>query len=134
MYESKALFICLPVKDIARSRLFWYQIGFRINETLSDKRISCIELSKDCNYLCLVDNDFFQEFSQTKMPPEYFVRSVQSILMHSRKEVDMITQKAIELGAVRKIDSIDHGWMYYETIQDPDNFQWQIMYIDSAQV
>lgn len=134
MYESKALFICLPVNDIAQSRLFWSRIGFRINETFSDKKITCIEFKKDCNYLFLIDNRFFQEFSQTHTLPESRVCSVQSILMHSREEVDMITQKAIELGAVRKIDPIDHGWIYYETIVDPDNFQWQFLFLDSEQV
>jgi predicted lactoylglutathione lyase len=47
--------------------------------------------------------------------------------------VDLIVKVALENGATRYKESVDHGWMYYDSFADPDGHQWEIMYTNPVQ-
>lgn len=54
--------------------------------------------------------------------------------MECRGQVDKIVHIALENGATRYRESADHGWMYYDSFADLDGHQWEILFIDPAQI
>lgn len=130
MSNCKALYTLLPVNELEISKKFWISLGFSINENYSDYKSVCIELKKDTCYIFLFSKDYFYQNYQRKEILDQLQKPSNAIQMNSREEVIHLVSKAVLLGAIKTDDTIDHGWLYYDAIVDPDGYQWQILYID----
>ncbi len=50
----------------------------------------------------------------------------------SRKEVDVMMDKAIKAGGTEPRKPQDHGWMYGRSFEDLDGHIWEIFYMDES--
>ena len=128
--EIKSIYVNLPVKDIQSTRSFWSNLGFSFNEQFSNDKALCLVLNNGLVYSMLIAHEMFETFTNRKIADTSTTQVLLAIEVESRKKVDEVMQLALQNGAQRYRDSVDHGWMYYDCFADLDGHQWEIMYID----
>ena len=101
-YQSKQIFVNLPVKDLNRSIDFFSQLGFEFNPQFTDENAACMIVGENI-YAMLLIEPFFKDFIQTEIADA--TQSTEVLIglsAASREEVDELVRKAqaagIELG------------------------------------
>jgi predicted lactoylglutathione lyase len=130
--KVKSIFVNLPVKDLVKTRKFWTQLGFSFNEDFSDDKAICLVLNEGLIYSMLISHELFSTFTNRRIADANTTQVLTALEVDSREQVDTIVDLAIKNGASRYRESIDHGWMYYDSFADLDGHQWEIMYTDSS--
>lgn len=128
----KSIFVNLPIKDLARTRKFWTNLGFTFNEAYSDDKALCLVLKEDAIYSMLITHELFSTFTNRSIADQSFTQVLVAIEVENKEKVDAIVSAALTNGGSRYRDAADHGWMYYDCFADPDGHQWEVMYIDSS--
>jgi predicted lactoylglutathione lyase len=128
------IFINLPVTNLARSRVFFTNLGFNIIAKLTDENAACIGIS-DSIYAMLLTNAYFKSFTKkeicnTKTDTEVLI----ALDASSKEEVQQIIGKARAFGGQVYAEPQDHGWMYQHGFADLDGHQWEFMYMDESQL
>jgi predicted lactoylglutathione lyase len=134
MSQIKAIYVNLPIADVARTRAFWTQLGFTFNEQFSDDKALCLVLRENMMYSMLITHPMFESFSARPIANGTTTQVLICIEVESRERVDEVIRLALENGGTRYRESEDHGWMYYDTFADPDGHQWEVMYSDSSKL
>ncbi|GEO11662.1 VOC family protein [Segetibacter aerophilus] len=131
------LWINLPVKDIAKSKAFFTQIGFSLNTQHGNSDNSaCLLVGQKNVVVMLFDEPTFKgftngEIADTKQASEVLL----SIGVESKNEVDEIVQKAIAAGGVSKHTPGEmQGWMYGAVFTDLDGHKWNLLYMDYSKM
>ncbi|RYY56648.1 MAG: glyoxalase/bleomycin resistance/extradiol dioxygenase family protein [Chitinophagaceae bacterium] len=127
---AKQMFINLPVKDLAKSRVFFEALGYQFNPHFSDDTAACLVLG-DTIYAMLLTEPKFSSF--TKKPISDAGKATEVIIAldcQSRAEVDDIISKAVAAGGSIYRDADDHGFMYGHSFADLDGHQWEFFYMD----
>ncbi|MBE2279111.1 MAG: glyoxalase/bleomycin resistance/extradiol dioxygenase family protein [Ignavibacteriaceae bacterium] len=132
--KVKAIYVNLPVKDLAKTRDFWSKLGFSFNEQYSDEKAICLVLNEGLIYSMLITHEFFSTFTNRPISDGTTTQVLNAIEVDSREQVDVIVEKAFENGATRYKEGADHGWMYYDCFADLDGHQWEIFYSDPTQI
>jgi predicted lactoylglutathione lyase len=132
--KVKSIFVNLPIKDLKKTRDFWTNLGFTFNEQFSDDRALCLVLNDGLIYVMLVTHEMFSTFTNRPIADGTTTQVLTAIQVESREEVDRIVKLAIENGATRYRESVDHGWMYYDCFADPNGHQWEVMFTDPTQM
>lgn len=126
----RAIFINLPIKEIARAREFWAKLGFAFNEEFSDEKALCLVLKKDSIYAMLITHEYFQTFTNRPIADSSATQVLLAIDVGSRERVDEMMRIAVENGATRYLKPEDYGWMYYDRFADLDGHQWEISHMN----
>lgn len=50
----------------------------------------------------------------------------------SREKVDEFARKAVAAGGNVHGGALDYGWMYSQSIEDPDGHIWEMFWLDEA--
>lgn len=132
--KAKSIFVNLPIKDIRKTREFWTNIGFSFDELYSDDKALCLVISEGAIYAMLITSEMFSTFTNRPIADGTTTQVLTAIEVDSRELVDGIVALALENGANRYRESVDHGWMYYDSFADIDGHQWEIMYYNSNQI
>lgn len=132
--KVKSIYVNLPIKNLEKTRDFWSKLGFSFNEQFSDDKALCLELNEGQIYAMLIRHDFFSSFTNRPIADGSSTQVLIAIEVESRELVDHIVSKALKNGAIRYKDSVDHGWMYYDTFADLDGHQWEIMFSDTSKL
>ncbi len=82
----------------------------------------------------LISHEFFSTFTNRSIADASTTQVLIAIEVESRELVDQIVKNAVKNGASRYKESVDHGWMYYDSFADLDGHQWEIMFTDSSQI
>ncbi|KQR91507.1 extradiol dioxygenase [Chryseobacterium sp. Leaf180] len=127
--EINQFFVNLPVKDVAKTREFWLQLGFKTNDEMSDDRSVCVVLKENANYLMFLAEEYFQTFSEKPLPKEG-TQFLLAIALNTREEVDQLVNKAVEQGATQHEETQDHGFMYQNSFWDINGFGWNVIFSD----
>ena len=135
---TKQIWLNLPVKDVLKSRKFYMQLGFTFNDIHSetDQSAQCMLVGDNHFVIMLFPEDTFKKFSKneitdTKKSSEILI----SIDAQSREEVDKLTQKAKEAGAIIYEEAGENqGWMYGSGFADLDGHQWNILFMDRSEI
>ena len=116
----KMIFLNLPVADVAASTAFYEAIGFERNAQFSNEQASSMVWS-DAIYVMLLAKPFFATFTE-KIIVDATMNSTghYALSFDSRKEVDAITQAAIEAGGRELHEAQDLGFMYSRAFDDLD--------------
>ncbi|MBD3616193.1 MAG: VOC family protein [Gracilimonas sp.] len=134
---TKELWINLPVKDVARSREFYKQIGFKLNPNHpeNDQMAAFLVGEKEIG-LMLFTEEQFKEFSNHEIPdPRNGTSTLFSFDAESPEEVDEIARKAKEAGGtIYGEPGEKDGWMYGAGFIDPDGHRWSILYMDMSKM
>lgn len=128
----KSIYVNLPVKDLDKTREFWSKLGFTFNERFSDDKALCLVLNDGLIYAMLINHELFGTFTNRSIADSSTTQVLVAIEVDSRQRVDELVQCALENGGNRYRDSVDHGWMYYDSFADINGHQWEVMYTDEG--
>jgi predicted lactoylglutathione lyase len=130
---SKMIFVNLPVRDLAASTAFYVALGGEVNPQFSGERSTSLMFS-DAIGVMLLTHDHYREF--TKRPIGDARRDSQALLalsVDNRGAVDATLTRAAAAGGSADPNPVqDHGFMFSRSIEDPDGYVWEIMWMDAA--
>ena len=132
--EPRLIFVNIPVKDLLASVAFFRALGFDFDERFTDESCACMVVS-DRAYVMLLEESRFTDF--TTKPVADARSSTESILCvsaDSREAVDAFADAALEAGASRAREPMDHGFMYARSFHDLDGHLWEIMWMSPEAV
>lgn len=125
-----ALYVNLPVADLARSVAFYARLGFAFNESYSDDRAACMIVSERAMVMLLA-RPFFETF--TPLPVADATLATGSILAvecASAADVDAIMQAALRQGAAEPRAPQTSEALYSRAFTDPDGHLWELVFLD----
>jgi predicted lactoylglutathione lyase len=129
----KMIFVNLPVRDLAASTAFYGALGGRVNPQFSDDGAKCVMLS-DAIGLMLLTHDRYRQFTQRPIGDAR--RESQALIalsVDARDGVDATVARATAAGGRADPNPVqDHGFMRNRSVEDPDGYVWEIMWMDSA--
>lgn len=130
---SKMIFVNLPVRNLAASTAFYVALGGEVNAQFSDEQTTSVMFS-DAIGVMLLTHDRYRHF--TKRPIGDARRDSQALLaltVHQRDAVNETLTRAIAAGGGSDPNPPqDHGFMYSRSIEDPDGYVWEIVWMDAA--
>ena len=128
------IYINLPVSDLRRSMDFFRHLGFGFNLEFTDELSACMIIGPNI-YAMLMTRERFSDFTRKPVSDAHQQTEVLiAIDAQSRQEVDTMVSKAIEAGGSIYADPQDHGWMYGHSFADPDGHQWEVIFMDEAEM
>ncbi len=133
MMNVQYIYVNLPVKDISKTKEFWTNLGFGINEEISNENAVCVNLNENM-FVMFLTEEFFQTFSERPVPNGDTTQVLVAIGMSSREEVDNVVNAAMANGATQHEEAQDHGWMYQNSFWDINGHGWNVMFTDISQM
>jgi len=128
------IFVNLPVKDLEKSKTFYEQLGYKINEQFTDETAASIVIS-DTIYVMLLTYKKIKEFTSKAIADAKKTTEVLNALsVGSKKEVDEIMDKALNNGGSKAYDTQELGFMYSRSFNDPDGHIWEVFWMDMEAV
>ncbi len=132
MNMVKQIFVNLPVKDLGKSKEFWTKLGFTFNPQFTDEKGAGMNIG-DNIYAMLLTEPFFKTFTKKEIgDPMTTAQVINALSVESREKVDEIARKAVESGGKIHREPQDYGWMYGQSIEDPDGHIWEFFYMDES--
>ena len=120
--------INLPIKDFAISRLFFVEIGFPLNEALSDENSLCFDISS-MTTIALLPNTHFAEATRGELADTTKAHEVLiSIGKDSEQAVDLMIEAAVKAGGAELHEPIHTNNIYGRSFSDLDGHQWNLFY------
>ena len=130
---SKMIFVNLPVRDLAASTAFYVALGGTVNPQFSGEQSSSIMFS-DAIGVMLLTYDQYRQF--TKRPIGDARRESQALIalsVDNRDAVDATLNCAVAAGGRADPNPVqDHGFMYNRSVEDPNGYVWEIMWMDAS--
>lgn len=129
------VFINLPVKDLEKTKSFFSQLGYSFNAQFTNENAACMVISETI-YAMLLTEPFFKTFTPKSIADAHTTKEVLICLScESRAQVDDLVRKAIAAGGkAAPAEPIDHGFMYYHGFEDLDGHNWELAYMEQAQL
>lgn len=81
-----------------------------------------------------VTHELFSTFTNRPIADNSTTQVLIAIQVESKEQVDNIVKLALENGATRYKESVDHGWMYFDSFSDLDGHQWEVMFTDPTKI
>jgi predicted lactoylglutathione lyase len=129
----KMIFVNLPVRDLAASTKFYVALGGEVNPQFSDEHATSVMYS-DAIGVMLMTHDRYRGF--TKRPIGDARRESQALLalsVDSRDAVGVTVEAAVAAGGNADPNPVqDLGFMLNRSVEDPNGYVWEIMWIDMA--
>ena len=130
---SKMIFVNLPVRNLAASTSFYVALGGEVNAQFSDEQATAVMLS-DTIGVMLLTHDRYRQF--TERPIGDARRESQALLalsVDSRDAVDATLTQAVAAGGRADPNPVqDHGFMFSRSVEDPDGYVWEIIWMDPS--
>lgn len=127
----KMIFVNLPVRDLAASTAFYVALGGAVNPQFSDEHAKSVMFSDAIGVMLMTHERYF-----TKRPIGDARRDSQALLALSvdkRDAVDATLARAVAAGGSADPNPVqDHGFMFGRSIEDPDGYVWEIVWMDAA--
>ncbi len=133
---TKEIWINLPVKDLNKSKEFFTEIGFSLNEKQYNDQMVGFTVGEKEMAVLFIAEETFKEFTKNETSD---TRNSSEILIsfdaESREEVDETARKVFEAGGTvfAEPDEIQ-GWMYGFAFADPDGHRWNQVYMDFSRM
>ncbi|AYN06360.1 VOC family protein [Flavobacterium sp. 140616W15] len=133
---AKQIWLNLPVKDVAKSKVFFSKIGFSFNEEHDTSKSTCMLVGEGKFVIMLFEENMFTDFSQNKLTDTKTSSEVLiSIDAESKDEVDTLAKKVQEAGGnVFAAPSLNQGWMYGCGFADLDGHRWNSLFMDFSKL
>ncbi len=129
---ARRIFVNLAVRDLARAKAFFAELGFAFDPRFTDEKAACMVVS-ELGYVMLLQEAFFRTF--TDRGPCDTTRQNEALVAlscASRAEVDALARAAVEAGGREPRSPVDHGFMYGRSFHDLDGHQWEVLWMDPA--
>ena len=130
---TKEIWLNLPVKDVAKSKAFFKQLGFTFNPKYGDNEMSAsLQLGEKNMIVMLFREDLFKGF--TSHPVTDALTSSEILISFDAAnptEVDLMAEKVLAAGGnlFGKPQEMQ-GWMYGCAFADLDGHRWNMVYMD----
>jgi hypothetical protein len=133
---TKQFWLNLPVKDLARSREFFTQLGFNFNERHGQSNMVSLALGDGGTLVNLFAEATFSGFAAAAVADASRAAEVLlSLDAQSRDEVDTIASRAKAAGATVFCEPTPvQGWMYGCGFADLDGHRWNVLHMDMSQM
>jgi predicted lactoylglutathione lyase len=128
---SKAIFVNLPVADLAAATRFYEAIGCVQNPQFSDDKASSMVWSDTITFH-LLTRDYFASFSTKPVADAHQTcQTLLALTRDSRAEVDAMAQAAAVTGGKADTRAVmDLGWLYNRAFTDPDGHTFEAVWVD----
>lgn len=126
------IFVNLPVKDLAKSRTFFEELGFGFNEQFTDDTAACLVIDENI-FAMLLTEAKFKEFINGDIADPSTTETLLAVSVESRDGVDEVANKALAAGGEDWKPPLEQGPMYSRSFQDPDGHVWEVMHMDMSQ-
>lgn len=124
------IFVNLPVKDLARSKEFFTQLGYTFNQQFTDEKAACMIIS-DTIYVMLLTEPFFSTFTKKDIADAHkTVECSIALSADSKDAVNEMVDKAVAAGATIPNNASDYGFMYQHSFDDLDGHHWEYIWMD----
>ncbi|WP_264552243.1 VOC family protein [Flavobacterium sp. N2038] len=133
---TKQIWLNLPVKDVAKAKKFFWEIGFSFNEQHDTPSSTCMVVGEGHFVVMLFEDSLFTSFSQnsltdTKQSSEVLI----SIDAESKEEVDELAKKVQHAGGeIFSPPAESQGWMYGFGFSDLDGHRWNVLFMDFSKL
>lgn len=130
------LWINLTVKDINKSKAFFTEIGFKLNQKFSTKDVATFIVGDNQVVLMLFEERGFKGFSEGEIVDKSKGTEVLfSITAENNKEVDDMAAKALKAGGTVFTKPVKKdGWLYGCGFIDLDGHRWNSLYMDISKM
>lgn len=123
------IFVNMPVADVTRSRMFFAELGYTVNENFSSDTALTLVLGEN-QYAMLLQRNTFDALHPIETADAFAVKEcVVCLGVDSRDAVDALVDRAIAAGAAVG-DTDDEGFMYGRSYNDLDGHSWQIFWME----
>lgn len=130
---NRMIFVNLPVRDLARSTAFYGALGGTVNPQFSDEQAKCVMMS-DTIGVMIMTHERYRQFTQRPIGDAR--RESQTLIalsVDTRDAVDATVMKAVAASGRADPNPVqDHGFMYNRSVEDPDGYVWEIVWMDMA--
>ena len=127
------IFVNFPVRDLAASTAFYLALGGTLNPQFSNEQASSIMFS-DTIVVMLLTYDHYRQFTQRPIGDAR--RESQTLIALSAESRDavnaIVTQGSAAGGRADPNPAQDHGFMFGRSIEDPDGYVWEIIWMDMS--
>ena len=128
--HSRKIFVNLAVRDLAKSKDFFANLGFGFDPKFTDDKAACMIISPEA-YVMLLGEPFFKTFTKRELcDTSKQTEGLFALSCESRAEVDEIVKKAVAAGGKHAMDPQDHGFMYGWSFYDLDGHHWEVLWMD----
>ena len=135
---TKEIWINLPVKDIAASKLFFKSIGFfRLHPAHEDNpEMGAIQAGDHNVMVMFFPRERFELFSKIKITDTtQSTEAMFSFSAETKAEVDEMAKNVKQAGGnVFAEPSEIEGWMYGCAFADLDGHRWNMLYMDMSKM
>ena len=129
---TKMIFVNLPATDLARSQVFYEQIGFTNNPHFSDDTAVAMVWSETINVM-LQTHAKWQTFTSRPIPSNSSSEVMLALSCDSRAAVDQMSNSASTNGGIADVNQPqDLGFLYSRSFCDPDGHVWEALWMDPA--
>lgn len=129
----RMIFVNLPVRDLAAAATFYEAIGATPNLQFSDDAAKSYMFS-DTIAVMLLTRPRYSEFTSRPIgDARVESQALLALSVDSREAVDETLGRGASAGG--KADPNppqDHGFMYSRSIEDPDGYVWELVWMDPA--
>jgi predicted lactoylglutathione lyase len=132
--QSRLIFVNLPVRDLAASTAFFRALGFAFDEKFTDESAACMVVSEQAYVMLLLEGRFADFTTKPVVDARVSTEAILAVSAESREAVDAFADAALNAGASRASDPIDHGFMYGRSFHDLDGHVWEVMWMSPEAV
>lgn len=131
---TKAIFVNLPVADLAKSMRFYEALGFTNNPSFSDDTAACMVWSETIMVM-LLTHEKWKLFTTRPIPLSTHSEVSLAISMDSKEAVDAFNAAAGVNGGTADINPVqDMDFMYGRDIADLDGHVWGPFWMDASAI
>ena len=130
---AKMIFVNVAVRDLPASTAFYVALGGTVNPQFSNDAAACLMLSETIGVM-LLTHGHYRQFS--RRPIGDARRDSQVLLAltaDSRDAVNEVIARTVAAGGRADPNPVqDHGFMFGRSVEDPDGYVWEVMWMDPA--
>lgn len=126
------IFVNMHVKDLAKSKTFFENLGYTFNPQFTDENAACLVIS-DTIYCMLLTTGHMERFvpkGKTIADASKVTETLLALSSESKEAVNTMFDRAIAAGATEARATEDHGFMYGRSFNDLDGHIWEVFWFD----
>ncbi|MBO3759958.1 VOC family protein [Ciceribacter sp. L1K22] len=132
---GRMIFVNLPVRDLDASAAFYEAIGAMRNPQFSDESAKSYMFSETIAVMLLTHARYGEFTSRPIGDARAESQALLAISVDSREAVDATLNAGADAGGTADPNPPqDHGFMYSRSIEDPDGYVWELVWMDPAAV
>lgn len=132
--QSRLIFVNLPVKDVSASIGFFRALGFDFDEKFTGESCACMVVSEQAYVMLLAESRFADFTTKPVADARACTEAILCISAESREAVDAFADAALDAGASRANEPMDHGFMYGRSFHDLDGHLWEVAWMSAEAV